>query len=398
MTNKYASDLVDTFLLPSLVPALTFLAEYLWVDQKEQMAVIKVLQLILLPSAISHEASAMLASVKKVIAKPLEHALRTYQKRYPKNEDITPLLGSIKDSLPLSRRTGLSDINEVESWAAQVPNGFSSSIRMTIQLLAQWGSQWSLQPNVIPAPYVHRQIIAGLKVMTTRRTLQAILDEVRSQTEQCKSQGVPPGSIQPEDLRIQAVYDVAVALICAPNVTNEPPTPSIEDHGADGPPPDMLPTMTSRPMSLREALRLKAHDFQSIQKTDAEMAEIVVRLHRRVEAQMTIAQAPPLLVQAPDMTTLDMANMGDIGDAGDLSLGEAMAAMQTDVSGAGGGATGNGLLEMPVMDSLGSVAGGGMMGTDSTGDDMFGGLDGASLDDFDWGTGDMNMDIDMDLT
>ena len=355
------------------------------------MAVIKVLQLILLPSAISNEASAMLASVKKVIAKPLEHALRTYQKRYPKNEDITPLLGSIKDSLPLSRRTGLSDINEVESWAAQVPHGFSSSIRMTMQLLAQWGGQWSLQPNVIPAPYIHRQIIAGVKIMAARRVLKAILDEVRSQTEQCKAQGVPPGTIQPEDLRIQAVYDVAVALICAPNVTNEPPTPSIEDHGTEGSPPDMLPPMNSRPMSLREALRLEAHEFQKTQKTDADMAEIVVRLHRRVEAQMVMAQAPPLLVQAPDMTTLDM------GDAGDVSLGEAMAAMQAGASGAGGGANGNGLLEMPIMDPMGSAAGGGVMGGDSTGDDMFGGLDGTSLDDFDWGTGDMNMDMDMDM-
>lgn len=372
LTNS-TLDLVDTFLLPSLVPALKFLAEFLWIDQDAQTAIIKILQLILLPSAISSEASSMLASVKKVIAKPLEHALRSYQKRSPKNEDIAPLLGSIKDSLALSRRTGVSELSEIETWSSAAPSGFSTSIKSTISGLVQWSSGWAMQHSFLPAPYIHRQFIAAIKLMTAKRVLLAILEEINAQTEQCKSQS-PTGTIQPDDMRIQAVYDVAAAIVCAPNVTNEPPAPSIEDHGPDGHPPE-LPS-SGRPLSLREALRMEATDFK---KYEPAMSEIVVRLYRRVEAQMAMTQAPPLL-QAPDMTAaLDMAGNGEV------SLGEAMAAMGSD---AGLG------LDLPGMDMTGgaSMVGGSIGGDGSAGDaDMFAGIGGSGLGDFDWGT-------DMDLT
>lgn len=365
--------MVDTFLLPSLVPALKYLAELLWIDNDAQTAVIKILQMILLPNAISNEASAMLASVKKVIAKPLEHALRSYQKRYPKNEDIVPLLGSIKDSLALSRRTGLAEMNEVETWSATTPCGFSSSIKITIQGLVQWSSGWGMQHSGIPAAYSHRQLIAGIKLMTAKRVLTGILDEIHSQTEQCKSQSAT-GALQPDDMRIQAVYDAAVAIVCAPNVTNEPPSPGIEDPGQDGQPTD-LPS-GGRSLVLRDVLGLEALDFQ---KHEPGMAEIIVRLYRRVEAQMALAQAPPLL-QTADMTAaLDMAGNGDV------SLGEAMAAMQSD-AGLGLDMTG-----MDGLDGTASMVGGSIGGDGSAGDaDMFAGMGGAGLD-FDWGA-------EMDLT
>ena len=86
-TDSFA-DLVDTFLLPSLAPAMLFLSDYIWVDQKEQKCVVKILQLLLNPTSISGEASTMLSSVKNLVATPLEHALRTYQRSDPKNQDI----------------------------------------------------------------------------------------------------------------------------------------------------------------------------------------------------------------------------------------------------------------------------------------------------------------------
>lgn len=356
------------------------------------MAVIKILQLILLPSAISNEASAMLASVKKVIAKPLEHALRAYQKRYPKNEDITPLLGSIKDSLPFSRRTGTADVSEVEPWAQAIPSGMSSSIRLTIQALIQWAAPFSLQASLIPAAYTHRQFITGIKLMTAKRVLAVVIAELQSQTVQSKAAS-PTGIMQPDDPRIQAAYDVAVAIVCGANVTNEPPTQSIEDH--EGAPPPELPSI-SQLLSLREALAMEAQGFQKIQRKDPVMAEIIVRLHRRVEAQMAaMTQAAPMVLQAPDTLTLDMD-----GTAADVSLGEAMAAIQAE-AGVGMGGLGDmtGLEGMDGMEGLEGLGGGGGVGGMGVGDlgdnsageaDMFGELGGTSLDDFDWGT-DMDM-------
>ncbi|KND93570.1 Mediator of RNA polymerase II transcription subunit 5 [Tolypocladium ophioglossoides CBS 100239] len=345
--------LVDTFLLPSLVPAIRFLADYLWVEQKEQKSIIKILQLILLPSSISGEASTMLSSVKNLIAKPLEHSLRTYQKQDPKNQDIEPLLRALKDSLPLSRRTGGAEHNELESWASSSSTGLAGAVKHTVQGLVQWSMHHGI--NVMPTSYTHRQMIAACRIMGTGRVLRVMLEEIRHQSE--------AGSAN-------IVYDVVAALICAPDVTNEPPAAGNLLDAAGNVPPTL-----QRRLKLREVLRSDAQDCRKLQKKDAALAEIVVRLHRRVEAQMVLPQ-PQAMLEASDMP-LDLSG----GAAG---LGDAMAAA-AGVQGDGMSVEGVGL-DM----GLGGVSSdlglggpsGSVGGLDSTSDgDLFGGID-TSMDMF----------------
>ncbi|KFA47074.1 hypothetical protein S40293_04631 [Stachybotrys chartarum IBT 40293] len=348
--------LVDTFLLPSLVPAITFLSEYLWIDQKEQKSIIKILQLILLPTSISGEASTMLSSVKNLVAKPLENALRTYQRRDPKNQDIEPLLQALKESLPLSRRTGSAEFNELETWSSNSNNpnspGFVGTIRHQIQTLVQW----SLHPevNYTPPTYTHRQMIAARQLMGPRRALRAILEETRAQTEAGNA---------------SIVYDIATALICAPDVTNDAPAPTglLDTSGS----------MQGRRLSLRDVLKLLAEEYKKVQKQDGTLAEIIVRLHRRVEAQM-VMPAPPAIMQNTDL-------LG--GNAG--TMGEGLA------SGPGAQADGMAVDNVMGMDGLGTDLGlggpsGSGAGLDSGGDNDLFDLD-ASMDVFDgW---DSNMDL-----
>lgn len=353
-------DLVDTFLLPSLVPAIKFLTDYLWVDQKEQKAIIKVLQLILLPSAISNEASAMLASVKKIVAKPLDNSLQTYlNKRDPKNQDVNPLLNALKDSIPMSRRTGSADMGEVTEWCKAEPNGLWTSLRNTTQGLMQWSMQPAM--SVMPITYTHRQFITGIQILGPQRVLRLILEEIRFQTRgEADMRNQNEQQINHQNQIAGVVNDVATALVCAPNVTNEPPGACI--NSLPQPPPQRL-------LGLRDVLKLEAEQCRDIQKTDNTLAEIVVRLHRRVEAQMALPQAPPeMMAPPPDMGGLD------IDANAEVSL-DAMTAMQGD-PGVG--------LDMS-LDGLGGPGGAG-----GGGDDLFGGLDtsiDASLDDLDWGDG-----------
>ncbi|KAM0558474.1 hypothetical protein ACHAPJ_004668 [Fusarium lateritium] len=346
--------LVDTFLLPSLVPAIRFLADYLWIDQKEQKSVIKILQLILLPSSISGEASTMLSSVKNLIAKPLEHALRTYQRRDPQNQDIEPLLRTLKDSIPLSRRTGGTDMNELESWTATPPSGLSSAIKLTMQGLVHWSMHPAM--NSMPTSYTHRQILAGLQMMGPKRVLHVILEEVRQQTE------VGSANI---------VYDVATSLICAPDAVKDAPAASMDANG------NMLPPI-QRQRTMRELLKVEAEGCRKIQKKDPALAEIVVRLHRRVEAQMVIPQTQGML-QAADMSlNLD-------GDT--AALGDAMAAAASGVQGDNMSVNNLGLDVgmggVPSDMGLGSVNDGGSM--DPSGDaSMFNGFGSQEMGDFDW--------------
>lgn len=345
--------MVDTFLLPSLVPAIRFLSDYLWVEQKEQKSIIKILQLILLPSSISGEASTMLTSVKNLIAKPLEHSLRTYQKQDPKNQDIEPLLRALKDSLPLSRRTGAAEHNELESWASSSSTGLAGAVKHTVQGLVQWSMHHGI--NIMPTSYIHRQMIAACRIVGTSRVLRVMLEEIRHQSD--------AGSAN-------IVYDVVAALICSPDVTNEPPAAGNLLDAAG----NVAPTLQRR-LKLREVLRSDAQDCRKLQKKDAALAEIVVRLHRRVEAQMVLPQ-PQAMLEASDMP-LDLSG-------GATGLGDAMAAA-AGVQGDGMSVDGVGL-DM----SLGGVSSdlglggpsGSVGGLDSTSDgDLFGGLD-TSMDMF----------------
>ncbi|KAL7781566.1 mediator complex, subunit Med5 [Trichoderma afarasin] len=350
--------LVDTFLLPSLIPAIRFLSDYLWIEQREQKSIIKILQLILLPTSISGEASTMLAAVKGIVAKPLEHSLRAYQRQDPKNQDIEPLLRALKDSLPLSRRTGAAEHQELEMWATSSSSGLSGATKHLIQALVQW----CIHPEMtaMPTSYTHRQVIATLKIVGACRLLRVMLEEIRQQML------TGSGSV---------VYDVVTALVCAPNVSNDiPPTSVLLDEGGNIPPP------LQRRLTLREVLKMEAEDYRKLHKKDAELAEIMVRLYRRVEAQMVLP--PPPMLQAADMQ-LDLA-----GDAASL-VGDSMAAAA--------GVQGDGTLSMDgvggldmgmggVSSDLGLGTSGNNGGLDASAEaDLFGSLD-TDMDVFDgWG-------------
>jgi mediator of RNA polymerase II transcription subunit 5 len=346
---------VDTFLLPSLVTAITYLASQLWIDKaSDQKAIIKILQLILLPTSISNEAQTMLTSVLNIVAKPLEHALRTYQRREPKSQDVEPLLRALKDSIPLSRRTGGADHNELEAWTSTPNGGFTAALRHTIQGFVQW----SLHPgiNVMPTSYTHRQMLVGLKMLTAKRVLGIIVDETKHQLESAS------GAV---------VYDVATALICAPDVTNDPQPVSVPDELGNVPPP------MQRRLNLREVLKFEAEDCVKIQKSDPTRAEILVRLYRRAEAQMAVAQSD--ILQGGLSLGLDAGAASSIGQA--MAAAAAVeAVVQADVMTVDGLGLDIGAADMGLGGASGSAGGSLDLGADA---DLFGGLGGGM--DIDWG-------------
>lgn len=344
--------LVDTFLLPSLVMALTFLANHLRTSRaQEPKAVIRILQLILLTKQGSNEAQTMLSAVITIVAKPLEHALRSHQRHDPKNQDIEPLLKAIRDNTQVPPRTAGADSKELEAWTSTANGGMAASIRHTFQGLMQW----SLHPglNVMPTSYTHRQMLAALKMLGPKQLLRLILDEVKQIYSGAGSDSY--------------AYDIAMALVCAPDVTNQPPTPPSQLMND---PSQQVPSAQKR-VSLRQMLRWEAEDCKKIQKVDPALAEHIVRLHRKVEAQMHIVIQPaPAMMQTDLSLGLDenaaaslddalAAAQGDVmgtNDAGmDLDLGPDPSGMGLDLGGADGGL---GLGDDDIFGSLGPVGGG----------------------------------------
>ncbi|KAI1367535.1 mediator of RNA polymerase II transcription subunit 5 [Xylaria arbuscula] len=352
--------LVDTFLLPSLVVAITYMSNQLWTESRpDQKAVITILQLILLNKKGSDEAQTMLSAVLNIVAKPLEHSLRSYQRQDPKCQEIEPLLNAIKHNLRLSRRTAGAGHNELEAWASTAGGGLAASIRLTIQSFLQW----SLQPgsNIMPTSYTHRQILAAHRILGARRLLSIILEEVKQQTDTSSC---------------SIMYDIATALICAPDATNVPP-PAVMTLLVD---PNNPPLVPQTRISLREALKSEAEDFKTIQSSDPAMAEHIVRLYRRVEAQAMLPQPTETMLQAGLGLGLDSnaaaalaVAQGDGLVAGDGNLSLNLGNAGSDMGLTGGADSGGGLDFGTDDDIFGNLGGNG------SGADLLEGWDGMDL-------------------
>ncbi|KAF4613413.1 hypothetical protein G7Y89_g15474 [Cudoniella acicularis] len=247
--------LVDTFLLPSLIPGITWLSAHLWELRGDTNAVLQILSaLITNPASISNntEASQMLNSIRNIIAKNLEHSLRWLQRAEPSRQDVEPLSRALRPNLGWERR-GASEHTELESWTVTAGGSLSQAIKTTTQNLVQWGLNPGI--NINPANYTHRQILAGVKMLGAQRILDIILEELKTQSE------TGNGSV---------VLDVATALICAPDAASWDSSSGgmelLTDHGAGVQP-------LQRRMNLREALKIEVENAPKVHKTDAFHAE-----------------------------------------------------------------------------------------------------------------------------
>lgn len=306
--------LVDTFLLPSLVPGITWLACHLWESRGDGNAVLQILSaLITSPTSISNntEASQMLNSILNIVAKNLEHSLRWLQRAEPTRQDIEPLLKALRSNLGWERR-GAAGHTELESWTASPNGGLVVAVKSTMTHLIQWGLNPALNSN--PANYTHRQILVAVKMLTAKRVLCAIIDELKAQST------AGNGSV---------ALDVACAIICAPDAASWDAGIQTDIMGA------ATITPQERRMNLREALKMEADNAPKLHKTDSFHAETIVRLYRKVEAQLNMPQQAMLqhdalgdlnsAIEAVGMDALaaDAALHGDgLGDGTDLGLGD----------------------------------------------------------------------------
>ncbi|KAB8300368.1 hypothetical protein EYC80_000551 [Monilinia laxa] len=309
--------MVEPFLLPSLIPGITWLSAHLWEARSHSTYILQILSaLIKNPPSISNnmEASYLLNSILKIVAKNLEQSLRWLQRAEPQRQDIEPVSKVLESNLGWERR-GASKHTELELWTATSGGGLAASIKNTIAILVQWGLQWGRNPgmHIMPASYTHRQILTGMKILGAKRLLNTIIEEVKTQTE------AGNGSV---------VLDIATSLICAPDPASFDPGLGMDLLSGNGNSPQPL----QRRLTLKEALKTEAENMPKVHKSDTFHAETVIRLYRRVEAQSVIQQQ--LLPHNNGLGDLNEV-MGDTV-MGDGSLGPADSNLNMDDMGAGG--------------------------------------------------------------
>ncbi|KAE8413926.1 mediator of RNA polymerase II transcription subunit 5 [Aspergillus pseudocaelatus] len=336
--------LLEPFLLPSLVVALTWLGNHIWETESDPTIPLKTLQSLVNPSSISGDAREIHKTVLNITARSLDEQLKDIRSRHPNRADIKPILDVLEPCLSF-QRTGSCHRSELDSWTTHSPGGLLGSIRSTFQGLVLW----STSPGVSMAPhsYTHRQLVAGIRMLGSTRVLTAIVDELKMQTEAGNA-----------DLAL----DIAVTMICAPLAESF----AIEQSNYHPVDPNKEPLPRCPVLTLRDALNLQHENVPKLSEKDPLRAEVIVRLYRRVNALMT---------PTSQMPNLDMSNIIQ-----DMQLGvEDHGQMDLEPAGAGHGVGDDDAANLNRM--LDNAAAAAAAGLDSgMGQGMGGGLD-TSIDD-----------------
>jgi mediator of RNA polymerase II transcription subunit 5 len=370
----------EIFLLPSLVGGLSWMASHaLKQPHKDLEILMQMFNKLIRSAPTSSDAQAMHSTILSILSGRLEKCFRNLQRRFPNRTDIEPLLTAIKPNLNYGR-SSYAPITELEQWTNSPGSTFRGSIRNTIRELCMWCSGGSLQ--LTPPAYSHRLLLSSLKILGAYKTLRAIIEEVKAQSE------AGNGAV---------ALDIAVSLICAPSTENSSvPIEWMTSPIAASPSPRTA-------MNLREILKAEFDTAASIISSDTLAAETIVRLHRRVEAQLVVVVAAAGLpapqidlpgvdmvgVESQHMTEMDMDAVNNAAAASIAAVGAEMGqqALQRefdqhldltasggglDLSGMGTGATGaGGMADLPGLD-LDSIGDMGMDMGMGEGDDDWG--------------------------
>ena len=392
-------DLLEPFLLPSLVVALEWLGNRIWESESEPTIALKTLHSLVSPSSISGEAQAIHQTVLDMTARTLEEQVKDVRARHPSRQDVKPILDALEPYLSF-QRTGSSHRSELESWTTHSGGGgggLLGSIRNTVQSLVLWSSNPEI--SMAPPSYTHRQLLAGVRMLGASRVLRALEEELKLQAE------AGGGG----DLAL----DVVAMVICAPmlesftadqqnyhpddannhnnnhNGNNAGTTSSSSGANKDHPGSTTTtspPILQSPILTLRDALNLDHSDVPRISEKDPLRAELIVRLHRRIDhLTAPTAQVPTLDVSnilgnmsAPQPSSFDRGQPAapttamDLEPSGDAGGADAVAAAaggdDSAGAGAGAGAPGDADADTDTDAAAAAAAGSGRDGLDDSGD------------------------------
>lgn len=371
MNTNSITDLGETFLLPSLIGGLTWMSSYAIEQTHNDLdSIMRIFKEIIISTPSSGDAQAMHSNIIAMVSSRLEKCFRTLQRRDPSRTTIEPLLQAIKVHANYERSIYPS-MKELEQWTNAPNSTLNTALRHTIQQLSQWASTASIQPN--PPSYTHRQIYVSSRILGTFRTLRAIVDEIKAQTDAGNG---------------AAALDIGVSIICAPTIEDSPiPIDWMGSTIPAAPPP-----RTS--MNLREMLKHEFDNAASLVATDPGCAETIVRLHRRVEAQLasigeTSLHAPA--INLPSVNIVDMQSQSITDDINQAIDDAAAASIVEDISNMDNKALQRSMEELTGSEGLDLASMGmGPDGTSTLGTDL------GNLPDLDLDMG-LDMDMNMDM-
>lgn len=367
-----SKDLHEIFLLPSLVGGLGWMASHALEQTHQDIEIVmQIFHKLIRSAPTSSDAQAMHSTIISILSGKLEKCFLNLRRRFPNRPDIEPLLAALKPHLHYGR-SSYAPMGELEQWTNPPGSTFRACIRNAIRELCMWCTGGSLQ--LAPPAYSHRLLLSSLKVIGASRTLHAIIDEVKAQSV------AGNGAF---------ALDIAVALICAPSTENS----SVPIEWMTS--PIAAPPSPRTAINLREMLKAEFDTAGSIISSDQLAAESIVRLHRRVEAQLAVVvaaaglAAPQIDLPGVDMVGVESQHISEMDmDAVNNAAAASIAAVGAEM--------GQQALQREYEQHLDLTAsGGGLdlsgMGTGASGAGGMADLPGLDLDQI----GDMGMDMGM---
>lgn len=274
----FVLDLLEPFLLPSLVVALAWLGNHIWETETDPTIPLRTLYSLVKPSSISGEAQAIHRTVLNITGRPLEEQLKDLRARHPSRSDIKPLLDALDPYLTF-QRMGSCHRSELDSWTAHSSGGLLGSIRGTLQSLVLWSSNSDI--SMAPHSYTHRQLLTGIRILGSTRVLGAMLDELKQQTETGSG---------------ELALDIAATMVCAPMAESF----AVEQNTYHPVDSTKEPLPRCPILTLRDVLALQHENVPKISEKDPLRAEVIVRLWRHVNMLL----APPSQVSNIDVSNI----------------------------------------------------------------------------------------------
>ena len=250
------ADLLEGFLLPSLLIALLYLTYHIRTDDPNPKTTLQLLYALVKPSSGSTEVREVHQTIVSIAAEPIKQALQSsrHVSMAPDAQAILKLLASYDNF----RRASTVPRAEADAWCS-TPGGLAATIRNSVQTLVLWDVN---QISASPPAFTFKLFNLGVRLHGVSQIFQILLDELKSQ----QSNGT-----------LDLTLDIFFAIICAP-------------------------TTASSSLTFQDVLRLERNNLSRYLGKAAPatssgnniIAESLVRLNRRLDNYSLIVPPQPL--------------------------------------------------------------------------------------------------------
>ena len=307
---------------------------YIWERSNQNLDIVMLmLQRVTRSPAASGDSQSMHLTIMSIIAQPLLQSLQSVRRRRHSRVDVEPIINTLKQRIPF-RTIAHATQQEVQAWITQA-GSLSHAFQNAVRGLISWSTSATVNIFQPPPAYDHRLLLMTMKELGANAVLRMLLDEIKVRT--ASQDGTAPLTL-----------DIAAAIVCAPSTENSP----ITSDWVNGTTIAANTHQGGYRLNLREALKIEFERGPDTMKVDSLLAETVVRLHRRVEVQLTITpediaaqsiQVPtmlPVLDVSGAVAAAAASHQVDLSAAMDVSMGLSGAdagSMAMDLSSAAGG-------------------------------------------------------------